>query len=39
MSKDGAESIAEAFVRSRNGEKISDDVQKLLDTYIEKWRK
>jgi len=39
QSKDCAESIAEAFVRTRNGEKITADAQRLLDTYIEKWRK
>lgn len=33
---DGAETIAEAFVRRKNGDKISDSVAALLDKYIKR---
>lgn len=38
-SQDGAESLAEAFVRFKNGEGISQDAMELIDKYILKWRK
>lgn len=39
FSKDGSETIAEAFVRTRNGGKVSRTVQELLNKYIEVWKK
>lgn len=36
---DGAETIAEAFVRSRHGEKLPKDILALLNEYIERRRK
>ena len=36
---DGAESIAEAFVRKRNGEPIPVAAEDLLRKYIERWRR
>ncbi len=33
-TEDGAETIAEAFVRKRNGEDLADNVSKLLDEYM-----
>lgn len=36
---DGAESLAEAFVKYRNGEEISDEARKLIDKYISPWRR
>ncbi len=38
-TSDGAESIAEGFVRLRNGEKIPDKLEKIIEDYIERWRK
>lgn len=38
-SGDGAETIAEGFVRSRNKEIIPDEVRQLLTEYIERWKK
>lgn len=38
-TKDGAESLAEAFVKYRNGEEISDDAKKLIYKYIAPWRR
>ena len=38
-TKDGAETIAEAFVKYRRGEEIPEDVMKLIEEYIERWRK
>jgi len=38
-TEDGAETIAEAFVRIRNNEAVSDDVRKLVRIYVERWRK
>lgn len=35
----GSESLAEAFVRFRNGEKIPQEAQKYISTYIERWKK
>ena len=36
---DGAETIAEAFVRMKNGEKVSEVVKMLVEKYVERWRK
>ena len=36
--KDGAETIAEAFVRIRKGKQVSKDALKLLDKYTEVWK-
>ena len=38
-SLDGAECIAEAFTAVRCGDKISLETQKLLDEFIERWKK
>ena len=38
-SHDGAETIAEGFVRIRNNEAISEEVRKLIEQYVERWRK
>ena len=38
-SKDGAETIAEAFVKKRQGRKINDEANQLLELYVEVWRK
>ncbi|GCA66166.1 hypothetical protein KGMB01110_06020 [Mediterraneibacter butyricigenes] len=38
-TKDGRESLAEAFVRYRNGEKIPDEARKLIKKYILPWRR
>ncbi len=38
-SFDGAETIAEAFIRKRHGEVLPENVSKLLEKYIERWRK
>lgn len=37
--RDGRESLAEAFVRYRNGEKIPDESRKLIEKYILPWRR
>lgn len=37
--RDGAESLAEAFVKHRNGERIPDEADKLIRKYIYPWRK
>ncbi len=37
-SQKGTESLAEAFVRKRNGETIPKEADDLLKEYIEKWR-
>lgn len=39
QTQDGAESLAEAFVRFRNGEKIPINAEILVRTYIERWKK
>lgn len=39
VSGDGAETIAEGFVRMRNGEPIPDNVHELITEYIERWKK
>ena len=36
---DGAETIAEAFVKIKNGEYVSEKVKKLVQEYVERWRK
>ena len=36
---DGAESLAEAFVRYRNGERIPNEAKELIKKYIYPWRK
>lgn len=36
---DGAESIAEGFVRLRNGEEIPDKLKQIIEEYIERWKK
>lgn len=38
-SKDGAETLAEAFVRMKNNETIDEDTKKAVIKYIERWRK
>ena len=38
-SGDGAETIAEAFVRMRNGETIPPKARDLVFEYVERWRK
>ena len=38
-TEDGAESIAEALVRKRNEEPLSDKAENLLEQYIERWKK
>lgn len=38
-SKNGNESLAEAFVRYRNGEEIPIKARILITSYIERWRK
>lgn len=37
--KDGLESLAEAFVRYRNGEEIPKKAMRLIEEYIEPWRR
>lgn len=37
--KDGFETIAEAFVRIRNNESVPEAAEKLVQKYIERWRK
>lgn len=39
VMQDGFETIAEAFVRIRNGEKVPEEAIKLVDTYIMRWKK
>lgn len=36
---DGAESIAEAFVRLKNGEDVPQRAKELVEKYIERWKK
>lgn len=38
-AKDGFETIAEAFVKIRNGEKVPDKAKMLVETHIERWKK
>lgn len=37
--EDGAETIAEGFVRIRNGDAVDERVKTLVDGYVERWRK
>lgn len=37
--RDGRESLAEAFVKYRNGEDIPDEARKLIGKYILHWRR
>ena len=39
MKEDGNETIAEGFVRIKNGETVSEDVKQLVKVYVERWRK
>lgn len=39
VSHDGAETIAEGFVRIRNGENVPDKVKDLVNQYVERWKK
>lgn len=39
LSKDGSETIAEAFVKKRAGRRINKQAQELLEKYVEVWRK
>ena len=39
IANDGFETIAEAFVRLRNGEEVPEKAKELVETYIERWRK
>ncbi|MGN0615109.1 phage minor capsid protein [Ruminococcus flavefaciens] len=39
VTEDGAETIAEAFVRIKNNEAVSDNVKELVRIYVERWRK
>ena len=36
---DGVETIAEAFVKYRRGEKLSEDIMKLLNYYVLRYKK
>lgn len=36
---DGAETIAEAFVKLRNGEAVPDKAKQLVEKYVERWKK
>lgn len=38
QSKDGAETIAEAFVKFRKGRNVNVEARNLLDKYIEVWK-
>lgn len=39
LSKDGSETIAEAFVKVRAGRRINKQAQELLEKYVEVWKK
>ena len=39
MLRDGAETIAEAFVRLNNGEKVDPKVIELVNKFVERWKK
>ena len=39
MSKDGAEALAEAYIRIQNGEKVPWKARVLVNKYIERWKK
>ena len=38
-SKDGTETIAEAFVKLRNGCRVNKDAAMLVNRYVEVWKK
>lgn len=38
-AKDGFETIAEAFVRMRNGEKVPDEAKALVEEYVMRWKR
>ena len=38
-TRDGAETIAEGFVRMRNGEQVPKEVQNMVRQYVERWSK
>lgn len=38
-TEDGAETIAEGFVRMKNNEEVDARVKKLVENYIERWKK
>ena len=38
-TQSGFETIAEAFVRLRNGEDVPMEARKLVERHIERWRK
>ena len=38
-SRDGFETLAEAYVRMRNGEWVPEEAQKMVAKYVERWRK
>lgn len=37
--RNGFDTVAEAFVRMRNNEPVPDEAQKMVERYIERWRK
>lgn len=37
--KDGSETLAEGFVRMKNGDSVDERVQSLVEMYVERWRK
>lgn len=37
--QDGFETIAEAFVRMRNGEEVPEDAKKLVEEYVLRWKR
>lgn len=39
IAKDGSETIAEAFVRQKQGRKINKETLKLVEQYVEVWRR
>lgn len=39
MTEDGAETIAEGFVRIKNNDEVDARVKKLVEIYIERWKK
>lgn len=38
-AKNGFETIAESYIRIKNGEDIPDEARKYIDEYIERWKK
>lgn len=38
-AKDGFETLAEAYVRMRNGEWIPEEARKMVSKYVERWKK